>query len=131
MVFNHKMKQSIESMQSTLRKLENSKNQMMQKGASTTLVSKRLQAIEIGLALLEYRWDSKPFQSSREEIMAAREVLDGLMPSLENMYEKSKPGSPQRTLLERRIRAIELSIEVMKVILNDSTIDKFIDNTEE
>ena len=123
--------QSVESMQSTLRKLENSKSQMMKKGASTTLVSKRLHATEISLALLEYRWDSKPFYSTREDIVAAREVLDGLMPSLQSMYVKSKPGSPQKTLLERRIKAFELSIEVMKEILNDSTIDKLIDNAEE
>lgn len=131
MISNLDKLQSIESMQSTLRKLENSKNQMMQKGASTTLVSKRLHAIEIGLALLEFRWDSKPFYCTREDIVAAREVLDGLLPSLQSMYVKSKPDSPQKTLLERRIKAMELSIEVMKEILNDSTIDKFIDNAEE
>ena len=131
MVAVHEMMQSIESMQSTLRKLENSKKQMMQKGASTTLVSKRLQAVEIGLALLEYKWSSKPYNCAREEILAARQVLNGLMPSLQSMYTKSKTGSPQKTLLERRIKAIELSLEVMKEIHIDSTIDMFKDNAEE
>ena len=44
---------SIKSLQSTISKLEKALAQMIQKGANTTLVKKRLKAISIGLAVLE------------------------------------------------------------------------------
>jgi len=32
---------------------------------------------------------------------------------MENIYVKSKAGSPQRTLLERRIKALELAVQAI------------------
>ena len=111
--------QSIKSLQSTISKLENALSQMTQKGANTTLVKKRLNGIYIGLAMLENVWNQKPHHYTREDLTGARNVLSGLFPSIENSYAKSKIGSPQRTLLERRIKALELSVQAIDDFSNE------------
>lgn len=105
--------ESIKSVQSTIRKLENSLSQMTQKGANTTLVKKRLKAMYISLAILENVWNQRPHHYTQEDLAEARNVLIGLFPSVENSYAKSKAGSPQRTLLERRIKALELTVQAI------------------
>ena len=86
---------------------------MTEKGANTTLVSKRLQALRIGLAVLEQVWDEKPHLYTHEDLKQARILLGGLLPSIEGIYAKSKAGSPQKTLLERRIKSLKLAIQSM------------------
>ncbi|MFF2797002.1 hypothetical protein [Lysinibacillus xylanilyticus] len=108
-VSNVEKLESIKSLQSTIRKLENALSQMTQKGANTTLVKKRLKAVCIGLAMLE----KSPHHYTQEDLAEARIVLTSLFPSIENIYLKSKAGSPQRTLLERRIKALELAVEAI------------------
>ncbi|WP_071394634.1 hypothetical protein [Bacillus tuaregi] len=105
--------ESLKSFQSTIRKTEKALAQMTVKGANTTLVKKRLNAFNIGLAMLENVWNQKPYHYTNEELEAARKVLIGLLPSIENIYTKSKAGSPQRTLLERRIESLELAIHAI------------------
>ncbi|PHB11495.1 hypothetical protein COE80_30975 [Bacillus pseudomycoides] len=104
---------AIKSLQSTISKLENALSQMTQKGTNTTLVKKRLKAVCIGLAMLENVWNQRPHHYTQEELTEARNVLTGLLPSIENIYDTSKAGSPQRTLLERRIKALKLAIQVI------------------
>ncbi|WP_259417703.1 hypothetical protein [Bacillus toyonensis] len=101
-VSNLDKSESIKSLQSTIRKLENALSQMTQKGANTTLVKKRLNAVCVGLAMLDNVW-----------LAEVRHVLAGLLPSIERAYDKSKVGSPQRTLLTRRIKALEFSIQAI------------------
>ncbi|MDP5274627.1 hypothetical protein [Chengkuizengella axinellae] len=110
--------ESIKSLQSTISKLENALSQMIQKGANTTLVKKRLRAVRIGLAILENVWDKKPHHYTQIDIVKARDVLEGLFPSIENSYARSKVGSPQRTLLERRIKALELAVQAIENLSN-------------
>ncbi|GIP37877.1 hypothetical protein J31TS4_11570 [Paenibacillus sp. J31TS4] len=110
--------ESIKSMQSTIGKLENALAQMTQKGANTTLVKKRLKAIYIGLAMLENVWNQRPHHHTQEDLAEARHVLTGLFPSIENSYAKLKAGSPQRTLLERRMRALELAVQAIDDLSN-------------
>ncbi|PGZ05054.1 hypothetical protein COE30_22950 [Bacillus cereus] len=112
--------ESIKSLQSTIRKLENALSQMTQKGANTTLVKKRLKAVCIGLAILESVWNQENHQYSQKDLAEAHHVLTGLLPSIERVYEKSKAStsSPQRTLLERRIKALELAIQAMDNFTN-------------
>lgn len=105
--------ESTESFESTIRKSEKALAQMIGKGANTTLVKKRLNALRIGLAVLENTWYQKPYSYTLEELAEARNVLSGLFPSLEDMLVKSKEGSPQKTLLKRRIRSLELAVEVI------------------
>ncbi|MCL1697006.1 MULTISPECIES: hypothetical protein [unclassified Lysinibacillus] len=116
-VTNIEKLESIKSLQSTIRKLENALSQMTQKGANTTLVKKRLKAVVIGLASLENVWNQSSQYYTQEDLAEARNVLAGLLPSIENIYMKSKVGSPQRTLLERRIKALELAVQAIDELL--------------
>lgn len=97
----------------TISKSENALASMTQKGANTTLLKKRLNALYIGLAMLENVWNQRPHHYTREDLAVARNVLTGLLPSIENIYAKSKVGSPQKTLLERRIKALELAVQAI------------------
>lgn len=110
--------ESIKSLESTIRKLENALSQMTQKGANTTLVKKRLKAVNIGLATIEQVWNQKPHPYTQDDLAEALNVLIGLTPSVEISFAKSKDGSPQRTLLERRLKALELVVQA----LNDPSI---------
>ncbi|MGG0254511.1 hypothetical protein ABEY61_17160 [Bacillus toyonensis] len=112
-VSNLDKSESIKSLQSTIRKLENVLSQMTQKDANTTLVKKRLNAVCVGLAVLENVWNQESHQYSQEELAEARNVLAGLLPSIERAYDKSKVDSPQRTLLTKRIKALELSVQAI------------------
>lgn len=105
--------ESIKSFQSTIRKIENAHAQMTRKGANITLLTKRLKALYIGLAILEFNWNQRPHHYSQEEIAAARNVLTGLFPSIKSSYDKAKAGSPQRTLLQRRIKSLEFAIHAI------------------
>jgi hypothetical protein len=105
--------ESIKSLQSTISKLENALSQMTQNGTNTTLVKKRLKAVYLGFATLENVWNQKPHHYTQEDLAEARNVITGLFPSIENSYVKSKAGSPQRTLLERRIKALELAVQAI------------------
>ncbi|MCA1318345.1 hypothetical protein LC085_00350 [Bacillus tianshenii] len=104
---------SISAFQSTIRKSENALANMSLQGSNTTLLTKRLKALQIGLAMLETAWNQRPHSYTDEEIAEALTVMTGLFPSLQISFDKAKPGSPQRTLLKRRIRAIELAVEAM------------------
>jgi hypothetical protein len=105
--------ESIKSFQSTIRKSEKALAQMTEKGGNTTLVKKRLKALTIGLAMLENVWIQMPHPYTQEELADARSVLAGLLPSVEDLYAKSKAGSPQRTLLERRLKSLELAVQAI------------------
>jgi len=106
--------ESIKSFQSVISKSEKALAQMTEKGANTTLLKKRLIALHIGLAVLENVWNQRPHHYTPEDLAAARTVLAGLFPSIEDTYAKSKAGSPQRTLLKRRIRALELAVQAIE-----------------
>lgn len=110
--------ESIKSFQSTIRKSEKALAQMTQKGANTTLLKKRLKALYIGLAMLENAWNQTPHHHTQEDLAEARSVLTGLFPSIESIYAKSKTGSPQRTLLEKRIKALELAVQAIDDLSN-------------
>lgn len=110
--------QSIQSFQSTIRKSENALVQMTQKGANTTLVKKRLNALNIVLAVLENAWNQRPHHYTEKDLAEARNVLIGLFPSIKSIYEKTKQGTPQKTLLERRMKSLELAIEAIDNISN-------------
>lgn len=102
----------IKSMQSTLSKLENACEKMNENGSNTTLAEQRRDAVKIALDCLENAWYGTEFSYEIEDILKARNVLVGILPSVEKQYDKVKAGSsPQKTLLERRIASIEAAIE--------------------
>ncbi|GAA0765443.1 hypothetical protein GCM10008908_02020 [Clostridium subterminale] len=105
--------ESIKSFQSAISKSEKALAQMTEKGANTTLIKKRLKALHISLAMLEKVWNQIPHNYNQKELVEARNVLTGLFPSIEKIYAKSKVGSPQRTLLERRIKSLELAVQAI------------------
>lgn len=109
--------ESKKSLQSTISKSQKALEQMIQKGANTSLVQKRLKALCIGLALLENAWEQKPYHYTQQDLAEARNILAGLFPSIENIYAKSKAGSPQKTLLKRRIKALELAVQTIDDLL--------------
>ncbi|MFE6076289.1 hypothetical protein ACFVQB_17565 [Paenibacillus sp. NPDC057886] len=110
--------ESIQAFRSTIRKSENALTNLTQKGTNTTLIKKRLNAVYIGLAMLETAWNRMPNHYTDEELTEARKILNGLFPSLENSYSKSKLGSPQNTLLRRRIKAFQLAVQAMDDFAN-------------
>lgn len=112
-VSNENKLESIKSFQSTISKSEKALAQMTEKGANTTLIKKRLKALYIGLAMLENIWNQKPHHYTKEDLAEAHNVLTGLLPSIKNIYVKSKAGSPQRTLLKKRIKALELAVQAI------------------
>ena len=113
--------ESIKSLQSTIRKAEKALAQMIQKGANTTLIEKRLTAIRIGLAVLDSAWNQGSHHYTKNDLVETRNVLTGLLPSIEDIYSKSKIGSPQRTLLERRMKALELAVQAIDDRSNEIT----------
>ena len=108
---------SIKSLQSSIRKSEKASAQMTEKGANTTLLSKRLKALQIGLAVLEKVWSLRSHEYTKEDLAEARDTLTDLLPSIEKIYAKSKVGSPQKTLLERRIMSLKLSVQAIEDIM--------------
>jgi len=112
-VMDEEKLESIKSFQSTISKSENALAQMTQKGANQTLIKKRLNALYIGLAVLEHVWNERTHPYNQEDIAEARHVLAGLLPSIQASYAKSKEGSPQRTLLTRRMKSLELAIQAI------------------
>ena len=111
--------ESIKAIQSAIRKSEKALAQMTQKGSNTALLNKRLKALKIGLAMLENLWNQIPHHYTQEDLADARNVLTGLLPSIESIYAKSKEGSPQRTLLERRAKALELAVQAIEGLNNE------------
>lgn len=111
--------QSIKSFQSTIGKTEKALAGMTEKGVNTILIKKRLKAFHIGLAMLENVWEQKPHHYLKEELAEARTVLIGLFPSIESIYAKSKVGSPQQTLLERRMKSLHLAVQAIDDALNE------------
>ncbi|MDM5340555.1 hypothetical protein QUF84_25520 [Fictibacillus enclensis] len=105
---------SIKSLQSTLRKLENAYKSMTENGSNTTIVKKRRDAVKVGLDCLENAWHGTEFSYDEEAILAAKQILQNLLPSIQKQYEKAKEGSAQKTINGRRITAIELAIEALE-----------------
>jgi len=113
--------ESIKSLQSTIKKTEKALTQMTQKDANTTLIEKRLTALRIGITVLENVWNQRPQQYTQVDLVEARNILIGLFPSIKGIHAKSKIGSPQRTLLERRIKALELAVQAIDDLSNEHT----------
>lgn len=105
---------SIKSLESTLNKLSNAYNSMTDKGSNTTLVKKRQSSVKIGLESLKDAWGRGDFFYDEESILTSKEILQGILPSIEKQIAKAKEGSSQKTLNERRLTAIRLAIESLE-----------------
>ncbi|RLQ94513.1 hypothetical protein [Falsibacillus albus] len=105
---------SIKSLESTFNKLSTSYKSMTEKGLNTSLVQKRRDAVKIGLESLKGTWNGEDFSDDEETVLTSKEVLHGLLPSIKSQLEKAKEGSSQKTLIERRLTALELAIESLE-----------------
>lgn len=105
------LEQSLASIRSTIRKLEKADRTMVGTPAGTTLVHLRLDGLRVSLAALEGFPEEQRAIYSSERLKAAETVLTGLIPSLEQQLAKARPGSPQATLIRRRIAAFGLALE--------------------
>lgn len=114
--------ESIKALQSAIRKSEKALAQMTEKGANTTLLQKRLNALYVGLAMLENLCNQKPHQYTQDDLSDARNVLADLLPPIEEIYAKSTIGSSQRTLMERRKKALELAVQAIDGLPNEKYI---------
>lgn len=117
-------KQSIEALQSAIRKSKNALVKMKQKSSNTTLLEKRLQALQVGLAVLEKELFGKPHEYNGLALEIARGILTGIIHSIEATEEKIVQGSPQSTLIQRRIKAIELANAFMLASALEPTAEK-------
>lgn len=111
------LEQSLASIRSTIRKLEKADRTMTGAPAGTTLVRRRLDGLRVALAALEGFPEEQGVQGviySSERLKAAEAVLTGLIPSLEQQLAKARAGSPQDTLIRRRITAFGLALEQIK-----------------
>ncbi len=104
---------TVAALESAIAKSERALFGMTRKSARTTLVAKRLKALRVGLAMLESVWFERPCRYTGEDLEAARGVLAGLLPSVERIAAKAHEGSPQRTLVDRRRRAMELAVRAI------------------
>lgn len=118
-------RESISALQSAIHKLEEAFSGMTEKGSNTTLVRKRLRAFIIGLTALERAWNVNPRSAYQNrpftwtEVSEAHEVLLDLLPQLKSAHNRQLAGSPQRTLLKRRIKAVELAVCALGQIQRD------------
>ena len=105
---------SIKSLESTFNKLSNAYKSMTEKGSNTTLVKKRQNAVKIGLESLKGTWNGEDFSYDEEIILTTKEVLQGVIPSVEKQIAKAKEGSSQKTLNEHRLTALKLAIQSLE-----------------
>ncbi|MBW3111611.1 hypothetical protein KYJ26_07205 [Bacillus sp. MCCB 382] len=112
-ITNEEKQQSIEAFQSVIRKSENALASMKSGSAQSRLLEKRLKAARIGEGLLAARWEGKELDVSHDELVEAKQVLEGLLLMLPGFLEKTKPGSGQRTYIERRIKAFQMAVSYL------------------
>lgn len=105
---------TLQSLESTFNKLKNSYKSMSEKSSNTTLVRKRLEAVQIGLDSLKGLWNGEDFHYEVDRIKTSIKVLQSLLPSIEKQIAKAKDGSPQKTLNERRLTALQLAIQSLE-----------------
>lgn len=105
---------SIKSLESTFNKLSNAYKSMTEKGSNTTLVIKRRNAVKIGLESLKNAWNMGGFSCDEEVILTSKDILQGLIPSIEKQIAKAKEGSSQKTLNKHRLTALKLAIKSLE-----------------
>ncbi|WP_322907066.1 hypothetical protein [Paenibacillus campi] len=105
---------SIVSLESTYTKLLHAHQSTVAKGSSTTRIAKRLRAVKIGLDSVKEMWRGERFEYDEAGILASKQMLKSILPSIEQQIAKAKQGSPQKTLNEHRLTALQLAIESLK-----------------
>lgn len=84
---------------------------MLAKGAPTTLVQKRRDAVKVAIACL------LDDEVSEAEAQVSCEVLKSLLPAINTQLAKAKQGSSQHTLNTRRLGALQLAIQKLNQLI--------------
>lgn len=101
----------VAAIRSAIAKSQRALTQMNKKGKNTTLISRRLAALHLGLAILTEDSELLSDKYKLEDFQESHRILTGLLPSIDRIYDRLKPKSPQHTLLQRRRVAIQTIIE--------------------
>lgn len=114
MIIRADQEASLNSLESTYRKLSNAYESMEVKGANTTLVKKRRDAIKTAIDSLRSDWYGTGFSYERDVIATSQLTLEDILPSIHKQLGNSEVGSSQHTLNDRRLTALNLAIESLK-----------------
>lgn len=105
---------SLKALTSAISKMEKGLETMEEKGANTKLMKRRLRAVMTGKRALEGKWLGMETEDSLEMRAEAACTLKGLIPLTKRLLDKMKERSPQRTLLERRLIALDQAIQALE-----------------
>lgn len=114
-----RQREAIASFASTIRKLEKACNTMDIHHSSIAIAKQRLEASRIGLAVIQ---DPSKVAYSYAELSIARDILSALLPTIIRSRDSLGNAKPQHTLLERRIRSLELAIGLLDEILGENRL---------
>lgn len=107
----HLRKMAVQSLESTLHKLNRSLESIREQGSSTTLVRKRVLAVQVGLASLENDWFKQDFMFDEATIGASLDTLKRIASAVEEQRASAHRRRSQKTLIDRRKAALELAIQ--------------------
>lgn len=122
-VHEKEREESLRAVRSAVGKTRKALAKMNPDRSSSRLAAGRLRALSSGLEGLECVWNGEAFQGNREEIIRDREVLANLIPSIREIGKRFPEGSPQHTLIRRRVRALELAIQALTELSGESFTD--------
>lgn len=113
-VTDEEKQQSIEAFHSIIRKSEKALSHMKGDSPQTKQLEKRMKAVQIGLNMLNSRWNGLEWDVSETDVREAKKELENLLLTLPSFLKKLKEGSGQRTYITRRIKALEIAICYME-----------------
>ncbi len=107
------LNESKKALVSAIQKSKKALAQMTKKGANTQLLTKRLKVLSTSLEILAMNGQTPSDLYSFGELRDIREGLVDLLISIKRINENLRLGSSQKTLLEKRISAMNLVIQMI------------------
>ena len=106
--------ESMQALQSAIRKAEKACNHMSQKDANTILIEKRLNALRVAFAILDKRWHLGIGDYPQVDLLETKQLIKRMIQPIKAISMKNRLGPSQKTLIERRIRALELAVQAIE-----------------
>ncbi len=123
-VHEKERKESLGAVRSAVGKTRKALMNLNPDSFTSRLAAGRLRALSSGLEALECIWNGEAFRGNREETIRDREVLMSLIPSIREIGKRFPEGSPQHTLIRRRVRALELAIQALTELSGECFPDR-------
>ena len=114
MIDQSRITQARKSLESTLRKLEASKQSILSRNRSATYVNKQIAIMKECLVYLDLYENKETIILSSEKNMELKKSLTHLLDELSLMKNKFNIRSSQHTLLVRRMDASHLILEIIE-----------------